>query len=484
MMNEEKPRVRFAPSPTGDLHVGNARTALFNWLFAKRYKGVFVLRMEDTDRERSAKAFEENLLNDLRWLALDWDEGPEVGGAFGPYHQIERIDLYSAYLKELVAAGMVYPCYCTEEELEADRRALLAGGMAPRYVGRCRTLTAEKRRKLAAGGRKPAFRFRVEGGKIEFKDLIRGVVRFDSEAIGDFIIVRSNGIPAYNFAVVIDDHLMAITHVIRGEDHLTNTAAQILLYRTLGFTVPCFAHHALILGKDRTKLSKRHGAVSVREFRMMGILPEALVNYLVLLGSSVGEGKEICTREEIIDTFTLNRAGKSGAIFDMDKLRWINTSYLRHDDTEMLWERIRPFAEKSGYNLLADHDPAWLKRFVEAIRGNITTLADSIDYLTMFSEKGCEPEPGAWEILQGEEALFVVRALYDALGTENIGYAEAIQEVAEKTGFKGKKLLMPMRAAVTGRTEGPELVKVFQLLGTAAARRRIEHALPALRGEG
>ena len=292
-MTSHRPRVRFAPSPTGDLHVGNARTALFNWLFAKRYGGDFILRIEDTDQERTSPVFEKNILEDLKWLSIEWEEGPEKGGSLGPYHQIQRLDIYDKYTKELVSAGKVYPCYCTEEELEAERASLLSMRMMPRYTGKCKRLTDREREALESRGRKPALRFSVDKGTIEFKDLIRREMKFDGDAIGDFIIVRSNRIPSYNFAAVVDDHLMEITHVIRGEDHLSNTAIQILLYRALDFKPPEFAHHSLILGKDRTKLSKRHGSVAVREFKNRGILSPALLNYLSLLGGSVGEGKKL-----------------------------------------------------------------------------------------------------------------------------------------------------------------------------------------------
>ena len=349
-MMSRKYRVRFAPSPTGDLHVGNARTALFNWLFAKHYEGRFILRIEDTDQERTSRIFERNLLEDLKWLSLYWDEGPEKGGEFGPYHQIERLPLYNTYLKKLIADERVYPCYCTEEELEAERLTLLSMKMMPRYMGKCRNLTDSERKSLETKGRNAAFRFKVKPGSIEFDDLIRGSMKFEGEAIGDFIIVRSNGIPSYNFAVVIDDHLMEITHVIRGEDHLSNTAIQILLYGALGFTPPSFAHHSLILGRDRSKLSKRHGSVSVREFRKKGILPKALLNYLSLLGGSLGEGKEFASLDEIIDMFSLERAGKSGAIFDESKLKWLNAMYIRDCDVETLIELLSPFLKKAGYD--------------------------------------------------------------------------------------------------------------------------------------
>ena len=290
-MTAEKPRVRFAPSPTGDLHVGNARTALFNWMFARHHGGEFILRIEDTDSVRTSKDSERRILEDLAWLAIDCDEGPGRGGEKGPYHQSERLDLYDHYLTKLLRAGCVYPCYCTEEELEAERADLVFRKMMPRYMGKCRNLSDSDRKILADQGRQPSYRFRVATGWIEFKDLIRGAMKFEAAAMGDFIVVRSNGIPAYNFACVVDDHLMNVSHVIRGEDHLSNTALQLLIYQSLDFKPPLFAHHSLILGKDRSKLGKRHGSVAVREFRERGILPEVLLNYLSLLGGSFGSGE-------------------------------------------------------------------------------------------------------------------------------------------------------------------------------------------------
>lgn len=471
-------RVRFAPSPTGELHVGNARTALFNWLFARRYGGTFVLRMEDTDQERSSHLYAEHLLEDLRWLGLSWDEGPEVGGAFGPYRQMERGELYRACLEKLIAADCVYPCYCTESELEAERKAQLGRGVAPRYGGKCRDLTEAAKRRFSAEGRPAAFRFRVGSGPIEFHDAIRGPMVFQAEAMGDFIIVRSAGIPAYNFAVVVDDHHMAISHVIRGEDHLSNTAAQILLYRAMGFTPPRFAHHALILGRDRTKLSKRHGAVSVREFRTLGVVPEALVNYLALLGSSFGEGGEIRTLREMVDAFTLERAGKSGAFFDVDKLRWINMHFIRQYQTERLVEAIKPFARNAGYDPEV-LDPVWLRAVVETARDNLTTLADISAYLTMFSLRGGELTPEARALLEEDDARRVVQHFADVLRRDEVSYEDAIKEVSAETGAKGKRLYLPLRAAATGSLEGPELIRIFALLGRDTLRRRLAGVLPS-----
>ncbi|MGA3207611.1 MAG: glutamate--tRNA ligase [Syntrophales bacterium] len=478
-MTSHRPRVRFAPSPTGDLHVGNARTALFNWLFAKRYGGDFILRIEDTDQERTSPVFEKNILEDLKWLSIEWEEGPEKGGSLGPYHQIQRLDIYDKYTKKLVNAGKVYPCYCTEEELEAERASLLSMRMMPRYTGKCKRLTDREREALESRGRKPALRFSVDKGTIEFKDLIRREMKFDGDAIGDFIIVRSNRIPSYNFAAVVDDHLMEITHVIRGEDHLSNTAIQILLYRALDFKPPEFAHHSLILGKDRTKLSKRHGSVAVREFKNRGILSPALLNYLSLLGGSVGEGKEVASMEEIIDMFSLDKAGKSGAIFDEAKLKWLNAIYIRNYDVDKLTELLLPFIKEAGYDVDL-MNRGWLHQVVEALRDNLVTLADIGLYLNIFIDDKYSISDEARAILR-DDAAAVVKVLYEELEQRKISerdfYHDLMRSVRRKTGLKAKNLFLPIRAAITGRTSGPELEKVFAILGKESIVRRLERAI-------
>jgi nondiscriminating glutamyl-tRNA synthetase len=478
-MTSHRPRVRFAPSPTGDLHVGNARTALFNWLFARHYSGDFILRIEDTDQERTSPVFEKNILEDLRWLCLEWDEGPEKDGSLGPYHQIQRLNIYDKYIRELLSAGKVYPCYCTEEELEAERASLRSMRMMPRYMGKCKKLTDKERLTLEEGGRKPALRFSVEKGAIEFNDLIRGDMKFEGEAIGDFIIVRSNRIPSYNFAAVVDDHLMEITHVIRGEDHLSNTAIQLLLYKAIGFEPPMFAHHSLVLGKDRTKLSKRHGSVTVREFRSRGILSPALLNYLSLLGGSVGEGKEVASMEEIINMFSLVGAGKSGAIFDEDKLKWLNAIYIRNCDVDKLTELLLPFISEAGYDVDL-MNRGWLHQVVEALRDNLVTLADIGSYLDIFIDDRYSISDEARAIL-GEDAVAVVKVLREELEQRNLPeldfYHDLIRSVRRKTGLKAKNLFLPIRAAVTGRISGPELEKVFAILGKESIARRLERAI-------
>ncbi|MFZ2396181.1 MAG: glutamate--tRNA ligase [Smithella sp.] len=473
----EKYRVRFAPSPTGELHVGNARTALFNWMFARHHGGSFILRIEDTDESRSDLSYQISLFNDLNWLGLDWDEGLQKKGSYGPYKQSERLEIYKNHLQKLIDVDLVYPCYCTEEELEEERQALILSKRMPRYMGKCRNLTAEERKKREEEGRKPSFRFKVHPQTIEFEDLIRGEMKFEGESIGDFIIVRSNGMPAYNFAVVIDDHLMDITHVIRGEDHLSNTALQMMLYRAFGFAPPTFAHHCLILGKDRAKLSKRHGSVSVGEFRKQGILPEALINYLGLLGSSFTDGREVLSRDEMITGFALERASKSGAIFDEEKLHWLNAIYIRNCKTEDLVERLKPFLEQAGYKT-DTIDAKWLNEVIELLKTELTTLAEIGNHIDIFFDDKYEITAEAKQILEKENAAQVVKVfaeyLKNAAGNPQEIYLAAIKYTKEKTRAKGKELFMPIRAAITGKDHGPELDKVFAVLGKDVALRRLK----------
>jgi nondiscriminating glutamyl-tRNA synthetase len=478
----DAPRVRFAPSPTGDLHVGNARTALFNWLFARHSGGRFVLRIEDTDRERTFPEFEKGIISDLKWLGIDWDEGPEKGGAFGPYNQFARLDVYESYLRKLIAGGRVYKCYCTEQELALERQTLLSRGLMPRYMGKCRELTEGQRRELEDSGLRPSYRFRVGEGVIEFDDVIRGSMKFNCEAVGDFIIVRSSGIPAYNFAVVIDDHLMEISHVIRGEDHLSNTAVQLMIYKALGFEPPGFAHHSLILAKDRSKLSKRHGSVSVRDFRQKGILPEAMVNYLALLGSSFSEAKEILSGEEMVTEFSLDRAGKSGAIFDEDKLEWVNEHYIRKLSPEELLEKTDPFLKADGYET-AKVDRNWLISVLNSVQGELKKLSDAGPAAGIYFDDRFSVSEEARGVLENENARDVLAALSDVLQADRaaVSYGEVVKAVRERTGRKGKDLFMPIRAAITGRTRGPELEKIFSLLGRDSLLKRIKCSLEALR---
>ncbi len=472
-----KPRVRFAPSPTGELHVGNARTMLFNWMFARHHGGSLVLRIEDTDESRSAISYQISLYNDLKWLGLDWEEGPQRNGYYGPYKQSERLDIYKEHLQKLIDADMVYPCYCTEEELEEERQNLILSKRMPRYMGKCRNLTKEQRKQKENEGRKPSFRFKVQPQIVEFEDLIRGAMKFEGETMGDFIIVRSNGMPAYNFAVVIDDHLMNITHVIRGEDHLSNTGLQIMLYKAFGFDPPVFAHHSLILGKDRAKFSKRHGSVSIGEFRKRGILPEAMINYLGLLGSSFTDKREVLSREEMIADFTLERASKSGAVFDEEKLHWLNAIYIRNCETGDLINRLEPFLEQAGFRSDIINSE-WFHKVIDLVKDELITLADIESHISIFFDDRYKLTDEAKEILKKDRAQKVVRAFVGYLdandaGSENL-YSAAMKHIKEKTGAKGKELFMPIRAAITGNVHGPELDKVFAILGRDAALRRLK----------
>jgi glutamyl-tRNA synthetase len=397
---------------------------------------------------------------------------------YGPYKQSERLDIYKDYLQKLIDADLVYPCYCTEEELEEERQNLILSKRMPRYMGKCRNLTGDERKRKEAEGRRPSIRFKVQPQTIEFEDLIRGSMKFEGDAIGDFIIVRSNGMPAYNFAVVIDDHLMNITHVIRGEDHLSNTALQLMLYRAFGFEPPSFAHHSLILGKDRAKLSKRHGSVSIGEFRKQGFLPEALINYLGLLGSSFTDAKEVLSREEMIAGFALERASKSGAIFDEEKLRWLNAIYIRNIKTEDLVGRLKPFLEKSGFkNEVINSE--WFKEIIELVKTDFTTLADIENHINIFFDDRYKITDEANEILKKDDARKVVKAFIEYLNkndeeSQNL-YSTATKYVKEKTSAKGKELFMPIRAALTGKIHGPELDKVFTILGKDTALKRLKY---------
>ena len=382
-----KVKVRFAPSPTGTLHIGGARSALFNWLFARHHGGIMVLRIEDTDLDHSTREYEELILESLRWLGIDWDEGVGVGGPNGPYRQQERLHLYKPYTERLLASGHAYECFCSEEELEAERQNLIAQGKMPRYLGKCRDLSQAEKEAKRAAGIKPAIRFRVPPGKLlVVNDLVRGRVEFESDGIGDFIIVKSDGLPTYNYAVVLDDADMEITHILRGEEHLSNTPRQLLIYEALGFKVPEFAHISLILGEDRSKMSKRHGATSVVQYREDGYLPEALVNFLALLGWSPEGEEEIFSAAEIARLFSLERVSKSPAVFNLDKLKWMNSYYLKKMTPAELTQLCLPHLQKAGLvetDLTADK-LSWLEQVVAAVQEKMEYAAQAPELLQIF----------------------------------------------------------------------------------------------------
>jgi nondiscriminating glutamyl-tRNA synthetase len=459
-------RVRFAPSPTGQLHVGNARTALFNWLYARGRAGTFILRIEDTDAERSTRESETAIVEDLRWLGLDWDEGPDVGGQSGPYRQSERLHLYQSYANELITAGQAYYCFCPAARLETERQKALAEGRPPKYRGTCRGLDLEESRRRVEAGEPAAVRFRVpDSGEVSFRDLVRGQVTFGMDVIGDFVLLRSDGRPAYNFAVVVDDALMEVTHVIRGEDHISNTPRQLLLYQAMGFTPPAFAHLALVMGPDHTPLSKRHGATSVAEFRERGFLPEALVNYLALIGWSPGEGEELVPVDELARRFSIEDVGHSAGVFDEQKLAWMNRHYMKVADPTRLAARALRYFERQGFvNKPAPAAIDYLATLVPMAAGSVDRLEEipfRLRFIFEFDAARAAQRPEVAEVLGDDGARLVIAAFADELQRaprlDRELFRSAATRVKERTGKKGRELFHPIRAALTGEVAGPEL---------------------------
>jgi nondiscriminating glutamyl-tRNA synthetase len=462
-------RVRFAPSPTGHLHVGNARTALFNWLAARHQGGTFLLRIEDTDQERSTAASEAAILEDLRWLGLAWDEGVEAGGAVGPYRQSERLAIYADHTARLLDAGHAYHCFCSPGQLDADRQASLQAGQPPKYSGRCRAVSRAQAQARIEAGERPAVRLRVPAGReVRFVDLVRGPVMFHTEVIGDPVLVRADGIPAYNYAVVIDDALMGITDVVRGEDHISNTPRQILLYEAFGWTPPRFAHLSLVLGPDHAPLSKRHGATSVEEFRRKGYLPESLVNYLALLGWSPGEGEEVLPLGELARRFDLASVGHSASVFDEAKLAWVNRQYLKQVDAARLVTLAWPHLVEGG--VATGPAPgagaaAWLLDVLPAVASSVDRLPqipERLHAVFAYDAAAALAVDAIRAEATGDGARAVAGALAEELAaTDRLRDREAFRALAarvrDRTGLKGKALFHPIRVALTGLADGPEL---------------------------
>ncbi len=475
-----KVRVRFAPAPTGLLHIGNARTALFNFLFARRHQGTFLLRIEDTDAERSTDASMGRIVEDLQWLGISWEEGPDRGGALGPYRQSQRISIYREFADRLSQEGKSYECFCSEERLEKLRKEQLSRGTMPRYDGRCRSLSAAEIARMESSGLRPVIRFHVGSGSILFDDLIHGKMNFDAAGIGDFIIVRSDGMAAYNFACVVDDHLMDITHVIRGEDHLSNTPRQILLYQALGWQPPLFAHHPLILGPDHSPLSKRHGATAVSQYREEGFLPEALENYLVLLGWTPPSGRETLSLERMIEEFSLQDVSKSAPVYNRKKLEWLNSYYIRAKEVGQLSKILIPYLQKAGIRI-DEINPHWLSQISELLRENLVVLSQVEQYLGIFFDEKFFFEDGAKAIVRdprNRETLgSVLRFLEDPSNLRSDDRDSLLSQFEKKTGRKGKDLYAPLRAAITGKTRGPELAKTLPLLGKERVIHRLKMAL-------
>ena len=475
-------RVRFAPSPTGFLHVGGARTALTNYLFARVNGGAFVLRIEDTDAARSTDESLAAILEGLRWLGLTWDEGPGVGGAFGPYLQSERRALYARHGEELLAAGRAYRCWCTPEELEARRAEQIARGAPVRYDGRCRRLAADERARLEAEGRGAALRFALpdDAGEVAWDDVVRGRVAFHGDVLDDFVVLRSDGLPTYNFACVVDDHAMAITHVIRGDDHISNTPRQILLFRAFAWEPPVFAHVSMILGADGTRLSKRHGATSVASYRELGYVPEAMVNFLALLGWAYDGTRELFTLPELEQVFRLERVGANPAIFNLEKLEWMNGQHLKRLPDGERARRVREFLVARGVpdERLTPED--WLA-LVRAIGDRLKTLADAETYGAFVLRDEREMEPVAWtELREQPDVASRLEALADALAATSTYDLESVERVtrglAAERGLKAGALMAAARVALTGRKVAPGLFDVMCLLGRERTVARLRDA--------
>lgn len=465
-------RVRFAPSPTGFLHIGNARTALFNWLYAKAIKGKLILRIEDTDQERSTKEAVDMAIKSLKWLGIDWDEGPEVGGDYGPYFQSERLDIYKKYTEKLMEEGKAYYCFCTSEELEKKSNMQRTLNQPIIYDGKCKDIPLEEAKRRVANGEPAKIRFRVPKNQIvTFDDFVRGIVKTNSDEIGDIIIVRENGFPTYNYAVVIDDMLMKISHVIRGEDHISNTPKQILIYEALGAEVPRFAHTSSILGNDRKKLSKRHGAATLMEYKDEGYLPQAMRNFLALLGWTHPEAMETMVDDDMIKAFKLDRFSKSPAIFDTAKLRHLNAWHIKNTNLDEITELFIPYLVNGGFlkENYTEEEHAWAKKLVSVIRHNCVVLSDIVKYVPVFFENDFELTDEMKEMVNKEESKKLLQFIKnDIENTDEITdeYMKALIKKAQKeTGLKGPNLYHPIRYVLTGSSAGSELSHICELLG-------------------
>jgi len=486
MVENKKVRVRFAPSPTGKLHMGSARTALFNYLFAKKEKGVFILRIEDTDIARSDKQIENSIINDLKSLGITWDEF---------YRQSERFEIYKNLAQDILARNKAYYCFCTPEELETAKKEAAKKGQTPKYSRRCKNLSEEEKRRLSEKV-KPAIRFEVPDEIIPVNDVIRGIIQFDPNVISDFIILKSDGTPSYNFAAAVDDSLMEITHVIRGEDHLSNTARQVIIYKELSKKPPIFAHIGLILGPDKTKLSKRHGETSVGEYIDNGYLPEAIVNFLSLLGWSSPDGKEIFLNiTDVIDKFSLDRLSPSPAIFDIEKLTWLNGEHIRSLSGKELSNRITPFLKQEGLShpahLLSEHQiDQWFILLANSIKDNLQTLADAPKYSALFFVKSNDFSPDMIEEIKTSTAIEAINLLKEKIeecDNEKIDLDFNIENSRQifaqiKNYFKeknigAKEIFHPLRIALSFSDSGPQLPNLLVLLGREKVLKNLNRAL-------
>lgn len=483
-----KIRVRYAPSPTGHLHIGNARTALFNYLFARHNDGEFIIRIEDTDLKRNIEGGEKSQLENLAWLGIDWDESPENPGKYGPYRQSERREIYQPLIDQLLMSNLAYKCYCTSEELEAEREAQRARGEMPHYSGKCANLTPEEQAEKEAQGLEPVIRFRVpRNTSFTFDDMVKGEISFESDNVGgDFIIQKRDGMPTYNFAVAVDDHLMKITHVLRGDDHIANTPKQLMIYDAFGWPRPTFGHMTLIINSETgKKLSKRDESILqfIEQYRELGYLPEAMFNFIALLGwSPVGED-EIFPQDELIKIFDTERLSKSPAAFDQKKLEWVNNHYIKAMDLDKLTELCLPYLIKAGK---VEENPTperkdWVKRVVSLYQPQMSYAAEITEVSSLFFQDHLELDDAAKEVLAGEgvsTVLTAFKAQLEAIETvDAAGVLAAIKAVQKETGIKGKNLWMPIRVAVSGVTHGPELPETVEILGKEKALAHLDQVM-------
>jgi len=481
-------RVRFAPSPTGYPHVGNIRTALFNWLFARHYGGSFIVRIEDTDVTRKVKGAVKDILNSLRWLGLDWDEGPEVGGKYGPYFQSQRLELYHEAAQRLIAQGDAYYCYCSPQRLEEMRAEQVRRKQPPGYDRRCRDLSPDERRKKEAEGITPVVRFKTPlEGQTRFDDLIRGDVVFEHSTIDDFVLLKSDDYPTYHLANIVDDHLMEISHVLRAEEWLSSTPRHLLMYRALGFEPPQFAHLPMILGADRAKLSKRHGAVSITEYYEQGYLPEAMVNFLALLGWSLDDRTEVLSRQELIDNFSLERVSKTAAVFNRDKLNWMNGVYIRGLTADEFFEAVEPYLmtdKLAGETLISSEE--YVRNILPLVQERARTLAEVTELTQFFfvDELDYDTNLLVGKDMSPQSAIQALEASQQRLGQLEVFAAESLEGVlrplAVELGLKTGQLFGTLRVATTGRTAAPPLFQTMAVLGKERCLKRIETALDKL----
>jgi glutamyl-tRNA synthetase len=484
-------RVRYAPSPTGFPHVGNIRTALFNWLWARHTGGAFIVRIEDTDVARTVPGSLESILDSLRWLGIDWDEGPEEGGAHGPYFQSQRLPIYQEIADRLVREDKAYYCYCSAERLAVMREEQQKQKLSSGYDRHCRCLAEKDRAEFAAQGIKPVVRFKTPlDGQTRFHDLLRGEVVFENSTIDDYVMLKSDGYPTYQMANVIDDHLMEISHILRGDEWLPSTPRHILLYNALGYQLPVFAHMPLILGSDRSKLSKRHGAATITEYRDMGYLPETMFNFLALLGWSLDEKTELFTRQELVQNFTLERVSRTAAIFNKDKLDWMNGVYIRGLSVDDLTARVLPFLEKGlPPEVKRPLDIDYVRRIVPLIRERIITLKDAAAYADFFFLDQVEYDSSmlTGKKMTPDTALMVLKAAVEKLSSlENFdpsSLEDALRHLADDLGIKAGQLFNPLRVATTAREAAPPLFETMSVLGRVRCLQRIRTALAKLAGQ-